>query len=57
MSVATKAQAEGDGELAELGWLQALSLMNHMAEEVAAHHTHADDSEQTFKKWATSRAH
>ena len=30
MIVAAHAEAEGDTKLAELGWLQALSLMNHM---------------------------
>ncbi|MGI9464379.1 MAG: hypothetical protein ACR2OM_10585 [Aestuariivirgaceae bacterium] len=57
MSVATKAQNDGDGELAELGWLQALSLMNHMAEEVAAFQAVATEAGPASVKPSANRSH
>ena len=52
MTVAAKAEADGDGKLAELGWLQALSLMNYMAEDIADHDGAAADDERIFSNYA-----
>ena len=52
MAVASKAEADGDGKLAELGWLQALSLMNYMAQDVADQDGTAADDEQIFSNLA-----
>ena len=57
MIVAAHAEAEGDTKLAELGWLQALSLMNHMAEESAELETPATEQEQFFSRQAAGRTH
>lgn len=57
MSVAAQAEAEGDAKLAELGWLHALSLMNHMTEEASEVATPLTEQEQFFSKQVASRRH
>lgn len=57
MSVAAQAEIDGDARLAELGWLHALSLMNHMTEETAEVATPLSDNEHFFSKQVAERKH
>ena len=57
MTVAAQAEAEGDVKLAELGWLQALSLMNHMAEESVGQETPASQEEHFSSRKVAGRLH
>ncbi|MGI9465442.1 MAG: hypothetical protein ACR2OM_15980 [Aestuariivirgaceae bacterium] len=57
LSVATQAEAEGDDKLAELGWLQALSLMNHLTEQTTGIETTVTEEEQFFAKQVAGKAH
>ena len=57
MSVAEQAEVEGDAKLAELGWLHALSLMNHMTEEATEVATPLSQNEHFFSIQVAGRKH
>ena len=57
MSVAAQAEAEGDSQLAERGWLHALSLMNQMTEEATEVETPLTEQEHFFSRQVAGRRH
>lgn len=57
MSVAAAAEVEGDAQLAEHGWLHALSLMNHMAEAATEVETPMTEQEHFFSRQVAGRRH
>ena len=57
MKVAARAEAEGDQKLAELGWLQALTFMNYLAEEAAGREAATADDSQFFSDRQVSNVH
>ena len=57
MSVAAQAEMDGDSGLAELGWLQAMSFLNHLAAEAAEQDLSEAEDIQQFSRQIAGRVH
>ncbi len=57
LNVAVQAEADGDAELAELGWQHAHNLMDHLARETAALETAVAEDEPHYEQRVIGQAH